>query len=55
MLNVEELRVSFDGVQALAGVDLEVAEGERMAVLGPSGSGKSTVLRTIAGVQQPEG
>ncbi|MBA2724430.1 MAG: ABC transporter ATP-binding protein [Actinobacteria bacterium] len=55
MLNVEELRVSFDSVQALAGVDLDVAEGERMAVLGPSGSGKSTVLRTIAGVQQPEG
>jgi thiamine transport system ATP-binding protein len=50
VLRVEQLAVSFDGVPALTGVDLEVAERERLAVLGPSGSGKSTLLRTLAGL-----
>jgi len=38
-------------VAALAGVDLEVAGEERLALLGPSGSGKSTLLRAVAGLQ----
>ena len=54
MLRVEGLTVSFGGVPALAGGDLEVAEGERLAVLGPSGSGKSTLLRAIAGLVAPD-
>jgi thiamine transport system ATP-binding protein len=51
---VESVAVSFDGVPALAGVDLDLADGERLAVLGPSGSGKSTLLRVIAGLQRPD-
>jgi len=51
MLRVEGLEVTFDGVAALAGVDLEVAGKERLALLGPSGSGKSTLLRAVAGLQ----
>ena len=51
MLRVEGLEVTFDGVAALAGVDLEVAGEERLALLGPSGSGKSTLLRAVAGLQ----
>jgi thiamine transport system ATP-binding protein len=54
MLGVEDLTVSFDRRPALAGVKLDVAERERLAVLGPSGSGKTTLLRTIAGLQRPE-
>ncbi|MEO5577005.1 MAG: ABC transporter ATP-binding protein [Gaiellaceae bacterium] len=51
MLRADELRVSFDGAEALAGVDIAVAEGDRLAVLGPSGSGKSTLLRALAGLE----
>ncbi|HXH89156.1 MAG TPA: ABC transporter ATP-binding protein [Gaiellaceae bacterium] len=54
MLRVEDVAVSFDGVPALAGVALELGEGERLAVLGPSGSGKSTLLRTMAGLVRPD-
>jgi thiamine transport system ATP-binding protein len=53
VLAVDGLGVVYDGVPALAGVDLAAAEGERLAVLGPSGSGKSTLLRAIAGLERP--
>src|SRR5689334_22008186 len=47
------LRKSFGAVEAVAGVDLEIADGEFFTMLGPSGSGKTTVLRLIAGFEQP--
>jgi len=42
-----------DGTVAVAGLDLDVADGELLAVLGPSGCGKSTVLRIVAGLETP--
>ncbi len=42
------------GIKALAGVDLELAAGELLVVLGVTGAGKTTLLRTIAGLQKPD-
>jgi len=41
------------GVCAIAGLTLEVADGELMVVVGPSGCGKSTLLRLVAGLEEP--
>jgi putative spermidine/putrescine transport system ATP-binding protein len=48
------LHKSFGPVTAVAGVDLEIAEGEFFTMLGPSGSGKTTLLRLIAGFERPD-
>ena len=48
------LRKSYGQVVAVAGVDLEIAEGEFFTMLGPSGSGKTTLLRLIAGFERPD-
>ena len=42
-----------DGTRALRGVDLEIAEGEFIALVGPSGCGKTTLLRILAGLDGP--
>ena len=59
MIVLDDVSQVFDGrsgpVQALAGIDLEVAENEFVAVIGRSGCGKSTLLRLIAGLLPPTG
>jgi ABC-2 type transport system ATP-binding protein len=41
--------------EALSGVSLEAARGERVAVIGPNGAGKTTLLSILAGIQRPDG
>lgn len=50
MLRVRDLRVSYGDVVAVADIDLDLAAGETLALLGRSGSGKTTVLKAIAGL-----
>jgi branched-chain amino acid transport system ATP-binding protein len=50
MLAVRDLYVSYGNIDALRGVDLDVDEGEIVAILGPNGAGKSTLIKTIIGV-----
>ncbi len=45
---------SFASTAALAGISLEIAEGEFFSLLGPSGCGKSTLLRIVAGLDRPD-
>ena len=49
MLEVRGLTAGYRGLQALHGLDLDVAAGEIVAVVGANGAGKSTLLRAIAG------
>ncbi|TNC60392.1 ABC transporter ATP-binding protein [Rubellimicrobium roseum] len=50
MIHVDVRRKAFNGREILRDIRLDVAPGERVAVLGPSGVGKSTLLRIVAGV-----
>ena len=52
-VRLEHLVKRYGDVEAVAGVDLEIADGEFFSMLGPSGSGKTTTLRMIAGFEQP--
>ncbi|HVU61143.1 MAG TPA: ABC transporter ATP-binding protein [Mycobacteriales bacterium] len=53
LLQVEGLRVAYGRIEALHGIDLEVAEGEIVTLLGANGAGKTTTLRTISGLLSP--
>ncbi|MGN6704002.1 MAG: ABC transporter ATP-binding protein [Burkholderiaceae bacterium] len=50
MLQVRNLRVSYDGVLAVSDVNLDVGRGKLVALVGGNGNGKSTTLRAIAGL-----
>ena len=46
-------RMGGETINALAGIDLEVSQGEFVTIVGPSGSGKSTLLNIIGGLDHP--
>jgi len=51
MLKVEGLRARYGRIEVLHGIDLEIASGEIVCVLGANGAGKTTLLRCLSGVQ----
>jgi branched-chain amino acid transport system ATP-binding protein len=55
MLEVSDLSVAYGGVRALAGVSLNVGDGQFVTVVGPNGAGKSTLFKTICGVVPAQG
>ena len=54
-IEVKNLIKKFHGQTVLHGIDLEVTQGEVVAIIGPSGSGKTTLLRSINLLEQPDG
>ena len=54
MLEVKDLHVSYGGIRALRGVNLEVPDGKIVTLIGANGAGKSTLLRTISGLVKAE-
>jgi branched-chain amino acid transport system ATP-binding protein len=50
MLQIRQLRAGYRGIEALRGVDLQVADGEMVAIIGANGAGKSTLLNCLSGV-----
>jgi branched-chain amino acid transport system ATP-binding protein len=54
LLQIRELKKRFGGLNALAGVDLHVDEGEVVSVIGPNGAGKTTLFNMVTGIYGPE-
>ena len=54
MLKLRGVRKSYGALEVLKGIDLDVAKGEVVCILGPSGSGKSTLLRCVNLLEPPE-
>ncbi|UCE20152.1 MAG: ATP-binding cassette domain-containing protein [Gemmatimonadota bacterium] len=54
MLSLVNVSKSFDRIEAVRSVDLEVQEGQTTVLIGPSGCGKSTILRLIIGLVSPD-
>ncbi|WP_031385936.1 ABC transporter ATP-binding protein [Desulfonatronum thiodismutans] len=55
LLRIENLEVKYGNVQVLHGLNLNVAQGEIVTILGANGAGKSTTLMTISGLVKPSG
>src|ERR1700751_5157324 len=53
-ISVRDVVVSYNGRRVLDGINLDIARGETMVLLGGSGSGKSTLLRQIIGLERPQ-
>ena len=53
MLKIDELQVSYGGIEAVKGISLEVPERKIVTLIGANGAGKSTTLRTISGLVKP--
>ena len=54
MLKIKDLHVSYGGIKALRGINIEVPDGKLVTLIGANGAGKSTLLRTISGLVKAE-
>ncbi|MDQ1403344.1 MAG: hypothetical protein QOG03_1660 [Actinomycetota bacterium] len=54
IISIAGVRLSFGGVAALDGVDLEVPEGQIVGIIGPNGAGKTTLFDCISGFRRPD-
>jgi branched-chain amino acid transport system ATP-binding protein len=54
LLSVRDLRKSFGGVQAIAGISFDVKPGEAVAIIGPNGAGKTTCFNMLGGQLMPD-
>ena len=55
MLQVAKLHVAYGGINAVKGIELTVAEGEMVALIGANGAGKTTTLKAISGMLRHRG
>jgi ABC-type branched-subunit amino acid transport system ATPase component/ABC-type branched-subunit amino acid transport system permease subunit len=55
LLRVDELTVSYGGIQAVRGIDIRVDEGEIVTLIGANGAGKSSILRALSGLVPGKG
>jgi len=55
LLEIRDLKVSYGFITALKGINIDVEQGQIVALLGSNGAGKTTTLRTISGVIKPQG
>lgn len=53
MIEAHDIRVHFDGVRAIDGVDLDLSHGEILGLIGPNGAGKTTLLNVLSCFQRP--
>ena len=54
MIRVQEIKKSFGSLEVLKGIDLEVASGEIVSIVGPSGAGKTTLLQIMGTLNRPD-
>ncbi|MBV8467078.1 MAG: ABC transporter ATP-binding protein [Burkholderiales bacterium] len=53
LLEVKGLQVAYGGIKAVKGIDLEIRQGELVALIGANGAGKTTTLKTLSGMIRP--
>ncbi|MDY7032185.1 MAG: ABC transporter ATP-binding protein [Thermodesulfobacteriota bacterium] len=54
VLTLKDIHLSFGGVKALVGIDIDIKKDEILALIGPNGSGKTSILNSISGFYRPQ-